>query len=124
MPEAVEGDLVKEFLALWARWSDSFSRDVSLELHADIDAEFRAFAADKADGLAAALSRAEAERDERDRMVLEVIDTEPELPGPMPPELQFSSNTEDYMRAAVRATKKSIRERVVSRLSRASQDEV
>lgn len=53
------------------------------------------------------------------REVLEDIDAEPELPGPMPEELRFSSNTEDFMRAAVRATKKGIRVRVEARLSRA-----
>lgn len=60
-----------EFLELWGRWTDSFNRDVTLETHADIDAEFRNFARDEADSVAAALrdalQAAEVEAGERRR---------------------------------------------------------
>jgi hypothetical protein len=54
--------------------------------------------------------RAEAVQSERDRC-LRIVETEPELPGKMPAEFDLIP-VADALRAAVRATKKSIARRI------------
>jgi alpha-galactosidase len=50
-------ELAAEFLELWGRWSASFGNAASLQEHADVDEEFRSFARDHADALAAEIER-------------------------------------------------------------------